>query len=151
MLESVESGNGSVGGEGAGQTPEAVRASSPQEAADEWSVKQEKAMAALAAGKSITRAAHEAGVTRRTIQLWQKQNPEFRAAVQRWKRETRRAARAVLFEGVESAAAVVVEASDGGDAYAALQLLRATGVIPPAGAKPAKVAKPAAPGEAGKT
>jgi hypothetical protein len=120
-------------------------AQTPEEKANELSVKQHKAMAAMAAGKSLSRAAFEADVNPRTLLRWRKENPEFRAAMKRWKAETQRDARTILADDLTATARIVLEAVQAGDGYLGMQLLRAAGVF----AQVAQLAKKAAPPASG--
>jgi hypothetical protein len=43
---------------------------------------QQAAAASLAAGASVTAAAHDAGVSRRTVQRWRVSDPDFRAKIE---------------------------------------------------------------------
>ena len=54
-----------------------------------------------------------------------------------WSAAGRRAARDILIENMETAAEIAVEAMQAGDGYFAMQMLRAGGVIAPAGQRKA--------------
>ena len=85
---------------------------------------QEIALAALVVGKSDTDAAKEADVDRTTLYRWRKNDFNFKAALNRARREMREAVQARLFAIAARATDTVEKAITDGDAKVALQLLR---------------------------
>ena len=88
---------------------------------------QQMALHHLAAGASIRDAANKAGVGRRTLHRWMRDDPDFAAAYNAWRRELIDSARALAM--TDDALATIRDAIVGGDAYAALQLVRGLGVL----------------------
>lgn len=90
---------------------------------------QQLALHHLAAGASIRDAANKAGVGRRTLHRWMRDEPDFAAAYNAWRRELIDSARARALAMTDDALATIRHAILGGDAYAALQLVRGMGVL----------------------
>lgn len=85
---------------------------------------------ALVAGRSITAAAEEAGVTRKTAYRWQSE-PHFVAMLNTWRNHTMEAARAQLLALAEQATATVARAIQKGDVRVAMALLKGLGILSP--------------------
>ena len=98
---------------------------------DGLSPAQEMALAALLAGQKVTDAAMAAGVHRATIHHWLKDSdrPAFRRALDRGRRELRRAARARLLALANKATDCLEVAFTEGDGKAALALLKGLGLL----------------------
>jgi hypothetical protein len=91
---------------------------------DSPSPSQEKALAALLAGRSVTDAAAAAEVNRSTVHHWMKVDFAFQAALNRGRRELREAIEARLMALAEKATECVEWAMAEGDGKAALALLK---------------------------
>jgi transposase-like protein len=111
----------------------------------QFTPKQQLALEALLAGKGVTRAAYAAGVTRQTVFRWRKEHPEFNAAITAAAEAALQSAQNLLLECAESAARAVFDAVENGDAYVALETLRAIGLIRRAADRPAVAGKSAIP------
>jgi hypothetical protein len=92
-------------------------------------VEQEKAIVLMGSGKSVTEAAAEAGVGRRTLYRWLKEDPKFIAAWNAWRREIGQSARARLLGVAAEAVEAVREAVRKGDGRLALALLKGMGMV----------------------
>ena len=90
---------------------------------------QEKALAALLAGKSVTDAAATAEVDRTTVHRWLKDDFAFQAALNRGRRDLRDAMQSRLMALAERAADVVERAITDGDGRTALALLKVLGLL----------------------
>jgi hypothetical protein len=91
---------------------------------------QEKALAALLAGKSVTDAATVGEVDRTTVHRWLKDDFAFQAALNRGRRDLREAMQARLMGLAEKAAECVERSITEGDGKAALALLKGLGLLP---------------------
>jgi hypothetical protein len=96
------------------------------------SVGQQKALAALLAGKSMTDAAKAGDVDRTTIYRWLRDpnKPEFRNALATGRREMRQAVEAQLLALANKAADCLEGALAQGDAKSAFALLKGLGLLP---------------------
>ena len=92
------------------------------------STPQSLVLAALSAGKSIAAAAAEAGVSRSTVYRWH-HDPDFVAALNAWKRQTRESAHHRLLALSDLAVNTVQAALQGADARTAMSLLRELGIL----------------------
>jgi hypothetical protein len=94
---------------------------------DALSPNQEKALAALLAGKSVTEAAAAAEVDRTTLHRWLKEDFDFKAALNRGRKDLREAMHARLMVLADKAAGCVEK--DNGDGKVALALLKGIGLL----------------------
>jgi hypothetical protein len=92
---------------------------------------QRAALELIFAGKSVAETAREAGVNRRTIHRWIKNDPVFAAAYNEWREEIEENCAARLAAMADKAAAAIEKALEAGDARSALQLLKGLGVLRP--------------------
>jgi hypothetical protein len=92
------------------------------------SVPQEKAIAALAIGRSAIEAAVEAGVSRRTLHRWMREDAAFIAAYNAWRRDATQSARGRMMALTNDAVDALAAAVRKGDGRLALQLLKSLGV-----------------------
>ena len=90
---------------------------------------QEKALAALLAGKTVTHAAAGAEVDRTTVHRWLKEDFAFQAALNRGRRDLRKALQARLMNLAEKAAECVERSIGEGDGKSALALLKGLGLL----------------------
>ncbi len=90
---------------------------------------QMKALAAILAGNSITRAAEIAEVDRSTVHRWLRVDWNFKAALNQERRLFSDAIEAQLLRIAQNAAKAVSEAIDGGDTQAALTVLKGLGLL----------------------
>src|SRR5262245_58154226 len=90
---------------------------------------QEKALAALLAGKSVTEASAAAEVDRTTIHRWLKYGYTFQAELNRGRRELREAMHSRLMCLAEKAVESVEWAVSDGDGKTALALLKGLGLL----------------------
>jgi len=93
------------------------------------SPRQERAIEALCAGRTITAAGEAAGVSRGSLHRWLKTDPAFQAALAARTREMRDVADRRLLALVGVAVDAVEQALRTGDARTAVQLLRGLGVL----------------------
>jgi hypothetical protein len=98
-------------------------------AKDPLSPNQERALAALLAGKSVTEAAAVAEVDRTTLHRWLKEDFDFGAALNRGRKDLREAMHARLMVLAAKAAGCVEKALDNGDDKVALALLKGIGLL----------------------
>jgi transposase-like protein len=93
---------------------------------------QEKALAALLAGQTITDAAKAAEVDRSTIYRWLRDacRPDFRIALERGRLELRQAVEARLLALANEATDCLEHAFARGDGKSALALLHGLGLLP---------------------
>src|SRR5262245_59093418 len=91
---------------------------------------QEKALAALLAGKSVTEAAAAAEVDRTTVHRWLRYGYTFQAELNRGRRDLREAMRARLMCLAEKAVENVERALGRADGKTALALLKGLGLLP---------------------
>lgn len=108
--------------------------------AEQLSVAQHAAIAAIVDGSSITAAAVAAGVSRVTVHNWIKRDPVFRAAYNAWRQELHESARARLLKVLDQAVSVVGKAVDDGDIRTAVTLLSKFGIMAPVRPGPADLA-----------
>jgi len=106
--------------------PEASEAAAP-----ELQPRQRAVIAMLASGRSISEIASSAHVARCTIHRWLRDDPHFRAAYNRWRRELDVSARSKLMAAADSAADAVRAAVAAGDAKLAFALLKQMGFLQP--------------------
>jgi hypothetical protein len=85
---------------------------------------QDRAVALLLMGTTVTTVAASIGVSRETVHRWLRENFEFIGAVNRGKRELRDAASARLLGAWSKAAENIAAAVEKGDLKASLLLLR---------------------------
>ena len=90
---------------------------------------QELALQHLAAGSSICEAAERAGIGRRTLHRWIKEDPDFAAAYNAWRRELIDSGHARALAMTDRALAAIDKAIEKGNASVALQLVRGIGVL----------------------
>lgn len=90
---------------------------------------QSKALSAIVAGKSITRAAEIAAVDRSTVHRWLREDWIFQARLNREKRELKEAIEARLLKITENAAEAVSETVSGGNTRTALTVLKGLGLL----------------------
>jgi len=93
---------------------------------------QRTAMGWLRMGKSMPEAAKLAGVSRATIYRWKAEDALFRAFYNHWQHEMHDECRARMTRMLEKAAAALEKALDGGDAKAAMAVLKSLGFMKPA-------------------
>ena len=98
--------------------------------ADALTPNQDKALAALLAGKSVTDAAAAAEVDRTTVHRWLKDDFGFRAAFNRERHRLREAMQSRLMTLAEKAMECVERSIADGDGKAALALLKGLGLLP---------------------
>src|SRR5215510_13573473 len=98
-------------------------------ATDSLTPTQEKALAALLAGKTVTAAATAAEVDRTTVHRWLKDDFTFRAALNRGQRDLREAMQARVMGLAEKASLFVERAITEGDGKTALALLKGFGLL----------------------
>jgi hypothetical protein len=92
------------------------------------SVPQERAIVALAAGRSAIEAAVEAGVSRRTLHRWLREDAAFIAAYNAWRRDATQSARGRMMALTNDAVDSLAAAVRAGDGRLALQLLKSLGL-----------------------
>lgn len=90
---------------------------------------QERALQQLAAGTSIKETARLVGVGRRTVHRWLKEDANFAAAYNAWRRETVDSGRARVLAMTDLALDTVQNAMLQGNARVAVQVAKATGVM----------------------
>jgi len=90
---------------------------------------QRAAMETLLAGGSVTEAARNCGVSRTTIYEWMRHDAGFGAAYNRWHEMMEDSCRSRLKMMLDKASSALEKALEGGDAKAALQLLKGMGMI----------------------
>ncbi len=90
---------------------------------------QERALASLLAGKTVTTAAADAGIDRTTLHRWLKSDFAFQASLNRGRRELRDAMQARLLALAEKAGGVVETALNEGDRKTAMDILRGLGLL----------------------
>ncbi len=90
---------------------------------------QERVVAALITGSTVTRAAELAGVDRTTVHRWLRNNWDFQAALNRARREFRDSLGARLENIAERAIQTVDEAIGAGDVRVALAVLKGLGLL----------------------
>jgi DNA-binding phage protein len=92
---------------------------------------QEKAVAALLAGQTVTAAAKAAEVDRTTVYRWLRDpyDPTFRVSLDRGRRELRQAMEARLLTLASKAADCLEGVLEEGDGKAALALLKGLGLL----------------------
>ncbi|MGE3842880.1 MAG: helix-turn-helix domain-containing protein [Vicinamibacterales bacterium] len=95
----------------------------------ELSTPQLAAVAQLAQGATVTRAAEAAGVSRETVHRWSRENLDFQAAVNGVRRELQDAVNRRLLAVAERAMTNVAEAVEQGDLRASLSVLKGLGVF----------------------
>jgi len=83
---------------------------------------------AIASGKSISAAAHEAGVSRPTIYRWQR-DPHFQKSLAAWQHQTKESGRNIMLTLVERSTRIVERALDKDDVRVALTVLTKFGVL----------------------
>jgi hypothetical protein len=101
------------------------------EESDELKPDQQRAIALLAAGKSITESASTVGINRATIYRWLNHDPAFKAAYNQWQDHLQRTCHSQLLMMAEKATAAVFKALETGDAKTGLQLLKGMGILRP--------------------
>ena len=92
-------------------------------------VLQEQALQQLAAGTSIKETARVVGVGRRTVHRWLKEDANFAAAYNAWRRETVDSGRARVLAMTDLALDTVQNAMLQGNARIAVQVAKATGAL----------------------
>ena len=90
---------------------------------------QTRILALLISGSTITNAAQNVGISRRTVHSWLRNDPGFVAAYNQARIELFEAARARLLTLVEAAFGVVGQAIEAGDVRTALVILRGAGLL----------------------
>ena len=100
----------------------------------ELTIPQTKALGALLAGETVTRAAERAGADRTTVHRWLREDWDFQAAYNAARRNLQREIEGRLLQIARSAAETVAAAVDHGDVRASLAVLRGIGLL--AGAPP---------------
>ncbi|MDB5173309.1 MAG: hypothetical protein JWM97_2706 [Phycisphaerales bacterium] len=85
----------------------------------------------LAAGNGVVKAAEAAGVGRRTVSHWMRNDPEFVATLNAWRNQSVRWARDQMVATLGEAAATVRQAIQNGDSKLAMQLLKLQQVVGP--------------------
>lgn len=95
--------------------------------------RQQTALHALVAGKSIRVAARICGADRGTVSQWVREDPNFRAALGVWRQELADSARAALLETSQFAVVALRRAIQKGDGRLALALLDRLGLSGPLG------------------
>jgi len=83
---------------------------------DELSPQQTRVLAEISVGKSITAAAASAGVNRMTIYRWQRNDANYRAALNAWRRQTADSVRHRLLAMADRAVAAISNALSDADA-----------------------------------
>ena len=95
----------------------------------ELTIPQTKALGALLAGGTVTRAAERAAVDRTTVHRWLREDWDFQAALNRGRSELQSAVEARLLLVAEQAAETVAHAVQGGDLRAAIAVLKGLGLL----------------------
>lgn len=90
---------------------------------------QERALAALLSGSTVTRAAELVGVDRTTVHRWLRDDWTFQAALNRARREFRDGLRANLESVGEQAVRTVRQAIEADDVRVALAVLKGLGLL----------------------
>ncbi len=90
---------------------------------------QARVVVSLIGGATVTKAAQEAGISRRTVNNWNRTDAKFIAAHNQARIELFEAARARLLTLVEAAFGVVGQAIEAGDVRTALVILRGAGLL----------------------
>jgi hypothetical protein len=85
----------------------------------------------LAAGNGVGKAAEAAGVGRRTVSYWMRNDPEFVATLNAWRNQSVRWARDQMVATLSEAAQTVRQAIQKGDSKLAMQLLKLQQVVGP--------------------
>jgi hypothetical protein len=93
------------------------------------SVLQQDALIHLREGKTMSVTAASAGIARMTLYRWLKTDPVFQAAYNQWQEEIEQSCRARMMTLSDKAADTLEVALNGGDARAAVQLLKGLGLI----------------------
>ena len=94
-------------------------------------VTQEKAISLMGEGMSLPETATQLGVSRGTIYRWLRDEPEFIAAFNAWRKDQTRTARARLLTISESAVTAVQTAIEQGNAKLAFDLIKHLGLLSP--------------------
>src|SRR4051812_27860912 len=97
----------------------------------EVTVEQERAIVLLGSGKTVTAAAEETGVGRRTLHRWMREDPVFIAALNAWRRELRDSTRSQLLGVAPEAVEAVREQVRRGDGRLGLRLLKELKMLEP--------------------
>ena len=95
----------------------------------ELSAEQTTALELLVAGNSLAETARATGVSRASIYRWLKDDAAFGAAYNQWHEAMKESCRSRLKMLLDKATSAVEKALDGGDAKAALALLKGMGMI----------------------
>jgi hypothetical protein len=82
-------------------------------------------------GKNVTKAARLAGVHRTTLHVWRKENPDYEAAFQEWKRQGRENGRAGVISLVDLSLRTVKKDLLKGGVKTALKILESVGAFDP--------------------
>src|SRR5438067_1169465 len=96
------------------------------------SPRQELAVREIVRGRSVTAAAHAAGVSRQTVYRWMAE-PPFAATLNRWLAEMKELAQDQLYGAAVNAAGTLAAAIEAGDVKAAVVLLHGLGILAPPG------------------
>lgn len=97
---------------------------------DELDADQLTALEALLRGETVTDAADAAGVHRTTVHRWRREDPEFRAALNRERARMQDRVRMRLMKAADHAAETVHDAvAEDGDVQAAFKLLKGLGML----------------------
>ncbi len=100
----------------------------PEGAAGDLRPEQEKALAMLVAGKSVTDVAREIGVHRVTLHRWMKSNPSFAAAFNQWREQMQESAHSRLLMMAEKAADALEKTLEAGDGRLAMRYFEKMGM-----------------------
>ncbi len=93
--------------------------------------KQEQAIGLMLAGTSLPDTAAQLGVGRGTLYRWLREDPDFIAAWNGWRRDLARAARSRLLTIGDTAVTTVQEAIEKGNAKLAFDLIKQLGLFVP--------------------
>ena len=93
--------------------------------------KQEQAISLMMSGMSLPDTAARLGVVRGTLYRWIREDPEFIAAYNGWRRDLARVARSRLLSITDSAIRAVQEAVEKGNARLAFDLIKQLGLFAP--------------------
>ena len=98
---------------------------------EKLSTEQAAVLRAIMNGKTLSDAAKAGGVTRATVYRWQRQNPQYIAALNAWQQQTTDSARNRLLAMADKAVVAVHSALLSCDSRTAMSLLKNLGILHP--------------------
>ncbi len=106
------------------------RKTTPRRGDGDLDPKQQRALAQLVAGATVTKSAEAARVDRSTVHRWLREDFAFQAALNAAQRDLRREVEGRLLHLAHAALEAVATAIDRGDVRAALGVLKGIGALP---------------------